>query len=184
MLAEGDCYKPKGSAFTAVPLSVLCRLEMHSNTVKWQKGRQIKVQLQSKQSISHFFPNFFPFSHSAACEIGPSYCWMREKGFLGSLLFDDSSGFCLPPHRCPFLIHWNWSPDICTFYFLPISHRIFWSQHCEWEIYYYSVQSQYIVSVWKTARGAATNEIRRGIFREYIGIDGIIFCCLCSDPET
>ncbi len=117
-----------------------CALTLH-NTVKWQTERQIKVQLQSKQSISLFFSNFFPFSHSAACEIGPSYCWMREKGFLGSLLFDDSSGFCLPLRRCPFLIHWNWSPDICTLCFIPISHRIFWSQQYEREIYYYSVHA-------------------------------------------
>lgn len=119
-----------------------CALPLH-NTVKWQTEGQIKVQLQSKQSISLFFSNFFPFSHSAACEIGPRYCWMREKGFLGSLLFDHGFGFCLPLHRCPFLVHWNWSPDICTFYFIPISHRIFWSQHYEWEIYYYSVHLQY-----------------------------------------
>lgn len=52
---------------------------MLRNTVKLQRRRQVKAQLLSEQSISNVFSNFFPFSHSAACEIGLSYCWMREK---------------------------------------------------------------------------------------------------------
>lgn len=80
--------------------------------------------------------------------------WEAEwEGFLGLLLFDDSTGVCLPLHRCPLLIHWNWSPDICTFYFHPISQRIFWSQHYDREIHYYSVHSQYdTVSVQKNCK--------------------------------
>lgn len=30
--AEEDCCKPEGSPITTVPLAMLCRLEMHSNT--------------------------------------------------------------------------------------------------------------------------------------------------------
>lgn len=114
-----------------------CALTLH-NTVKWQKEWQIKVQLQSSQSISYIF---FPISsHSATVwpvKLGLATVeWEAEReGFLGLLLFDDSLGVCLPLHRCPLLIHWNWSPDICTFYFHPILQRIFWSQHYDREIY-------------------------------------------------
>lgn len=76
---------------------------MHFKSVKCQRERQIKVQVQSELSISlFFFSNFYSFSHSVACEIGPRYCWMREKGFLWLLLFDDSSGFCYPSTDVPF----------------------------------------------------------------------------------
>jgi len=50
-------------------------------------GKQSKAYIQEN---SVFFSNFFPVSHSGACEIGDGCCCIREKGFLGLLLFDDN----------------------------------------------------------------------------------------------
>lgn len=100
-----------------------CTLTLH-NTVKWQKGRPIKVQLQSRQSIS-LSPNFLPFSHSAAREIGPTYCWMREKGFLASLSFDNCSGFCLLLQRCPF-----WYIETDNLIFADSALCTYWTECC------------------------------------------------------
>lgn len=55
----------------------------------------------------------------------------EKKGFLDWVLFDDSSGFWLPTFWCPFLKQWNGSPDISTFYFLSVLHKITerWTNH-------------------------------------------------------
>jgi len=127
---QGETAAPLQGAPSLLSSVVKCTLTLHS-TVEWQKGREIKVQLQSKQSITLFsLSNFSPFSRSAACEIGPTSFWMREeeeeeekKVFLASRLFDESSAFCLLLRRCPpfgtlKLIAWFRH----FFYSVPISH--------------------------------------------------------------
>ena len=154
-------------------------LTLH-NAVKWQRGRQIKVQLQSKQSISLFFPIS---SHSATVrpvKLGlPTVEWEKTASWIRCYLMIA----LVSVYASTDVPLWYIETDhliSALFYFSPIQRRIVWSQRSEREIYYYSVHSQYDTG-WETARMAVTNEIRRGVSREYIW-DHVLL--LPSDTET
>lgn len=70
-----------------------------------------KIELQSTQSIFTFFP-ISPFSHSVCCEIGPSRCVRKARGFLGIQLFNDTFAHVYPSIGC-LKIHRSRSSDRC-----------------------------------------------------------------------
>lgn len=103
-----------------------CTITLH-NTVKWQQKRQVKVQLQSKQSISYFFPQFLHIRPHFSLWNWAQLLLNERKRLPGAPLIWLYLRFLFtPPLMCPFdtlnVITWCLHPPA-----FPNLLKVFWS---------------------------------------------------------